>query len=541
MKYYLLIVAFIFKAHAIDFSFEEIERAAPENIFENTPAAGLADYLVPAGEQGGAVEWDINFEYAGEDLGLTNWERLDPEDWMDLALWKRHREMANKHPYWRVIAREQNLVESMGRVLACEGNCHLYRGKGRSGLRHRSLIREGDQIETREDSYAWIFLVDGTLVRLAPETSLSLIEIKMGKERISYVARLNHGQMSWIARTREGHQETKLRETDSFFYPLNLRQANWEIVGNPPFEGKNDRDYFSEFLSWPTPTEVQVERLNLLWKANNHLLPANKSSHLFLILPNTNLEIKSPLLEAISLPFGESFVRLRKEEEHSLNSVEKEERKQEGVITLRRQGHETTLKRGHWYEISSDGNRLDEKGETWNKFLATQTLIRRIPTIMLAREIWLEQNLNVLNALTPDTMAAQGYRLWENWRFFSLEGEEKTDLDLRLMFLRESTQYFERRNIADKRSFAYRMEGFWDSETAEKEMKNLRTAYDDRYYRKAFDHYVRGSREAELYLFEKNKKSSFGPQYGARRNLDHLARERDFWSQVKALRDGEVQ
>ena len=117
------------------------------------------------------------FIYKGQERSLVQWRDLDPKIWLDYKAWEVERAYRDQNPQWRIELRDILLSELVGKVVSCIGTCKIYRGKVFVNASYRSKIYEGDEIQTTEDSYAWVFLMDGTLVRIAPKSSISFKEI----------------------------------------------------------------------------------------------------------------------------------------------------------------------------------------------------------------------------------------------------------------------------------------------------------------------------------------------------------------------------
>src|SRR5690606_11019760 len=135
-------------------------------------------------------------------------------------------------PEWRRNLRQRGLAEDSGRSLECVGDCKLYRGDGAAQLRLRSRVIEGDELETGADSDAGLFLMDGSMVRVSPNTSVTFKAINISEKAVFHHARLNYGHALWISRQKEKFPENGLKETDALFLPLNFFGAN--LFPDPP-------------------------------------------------------------------------------------------------------------------------------------------------------------------------------------------------------------------------------------------------------------------------------------------------------------------
>lgn len=464
----------------------------------------------------GSNERDLNFLYEGQTRSLIEWQDIDAEDWLDLERWKNERAVKDQWPHWRVTLREQRLTEGVGRVLDCRGECRVYRGSGQTRARHRSGIVEGDEVRTIGDSYAWIFLYDGTMVRLAPESSITFQEMNVGRERIFHHARINQGNVAWISRIQALHEEINLRETDPIFFPLSLWEANIESIPREPLGGPEDGNFLPLIEERKKPHEIQVERLNERIKINNENLQ-NKDSHVFLVMPNGTVEGINPFVEFIVLPNAHSYFKQKLPGEHSLSLKEDEAGPKRMTLYYRGFENTETLETpiGEWIKMAADGRRTDV-AESPERFAFGALLTRRIPSLFFAREIWLEKyGPGIFNFETPEELATNGYRLWDYRRYGE---EERTDLDLRLDFLREYTRRLETTNLTVSRNFYNRVEAE-GGEVPE-------GVYSDLYYKRAYENYIvdHWAVESHSRLRDPHQKTL------------HSMR-RDFWKRVQTLKE----
>lgn len=344
--------------------------------------------------------------YSGQSYSLIDWERLDTVQWLDFAEWKDDSALKDQEPEWRRNLRERGLVEDIGRGLECVGDCKLYRGDGAAQLRLRSRVLEGDELVTSADSYAWLFLMDGTMVRVSPNTSVTFKEINISEKAVFYHARLNYGHALWISRQKDKFPENGLKETDALFLPLNFFGAN--LFPEPPEIPQNK--YFVDVDRVPT-TLLQYQRLNKLIEENNEWA-GTKESILFLVMQNGTVVTKSPVLDAIALPGTESFVKNRSSKEMGFT----EERATEATAYMR--GYDNTesnpMDTGTWYRFDERGREFSSVSET-QKFSTLEYLTARIPTINVARELLLAELSPFVFAPKMDRLQLardHGYRLW---------------------------------------------------------------------------------------------------------------------------------
>lgn len=407
--------------------------------------------------------------YSGQSYSLIDWERLDTVQWLDFAEWKDDIALKDQEPEWRRNLRERGLVEDIGRGLECVGDCKLFRGDGAAQLRLRSRVLEGDELVTGENSYAWIFLMDGTMVRVSPNTSVTFKEINISDKAVFHHARLNYGHALWISREQNKFPENGLKETDALFLPLNFFAAN--IFPEPAEIPQNK--YFVDVEKTPA-TLLQYQRLNQLIEENNKWA-TGKETILFLVMQNGTVVANSPVLDAIALPGNESFVKNRSSKEMGFT----EERQTEATAYMR--GYDNTeanqIETGTWYRFDERGREF-AAAEDAKKFSTLEYLTARIPTINVARELmFAELSPFVFNTKMNRLELAKnhGYRLWSG---DLKEGEVKQRHDFMLEYARRS----ETTLLIETEKFNRRM--------SERGETIATTQWSDAFYLRAIDAYA---------------------------------------------------
>jgi hypothetical protein len=165
--------------------------------------------------KGTEVEID-KFPYKNQNYSLIPWSELDPDNWLSIENLMKERSLKDSNPSWKTMLRDLSTSELVGKILQCRGSCHIYRGPKAVKVSHLSRILEGDEITTEKDSVAWIFLMDGTTVRLSPESSLTMMEINLGDGQTFFHARLNQGHLFWNSRIKENLTFDRDPETDVY-------------------------------------------------------------------------------------------------------------------------------------------------------------------------------------------------------------------------------------------------------------------------------------------------------------------------------------
>lgn len=382
-----------------------------------------------------------------EDVSRSNiqWEDMDVDKWLSFDEWLRTQDFKNNAGQADGFLEEISRPEMVGRVLECIGQCRIYRGEGYVTGEFRSSILEGDDIQTMPGSYAWIFLIDGTLVRLSPNTTVSFNEINIGTHDVFHNVRLASGNLIWYSRLKETLMSKNVRETDSLFLPLKFYKANASRAYLPVNEDK----LFSFFES-DISVKKQYERLNELIHENNRIV--NKRSSVFLVMPNGSLFGNNLIFEVVSLFGANSYFQIIDEKKIGYN----ENRSNDMSVFFR--GFEntksTSITDNKWHEIDPKGRELRDF-EAPHIFDVNKILIKRIPSILVARELMFKRYslfaFSKLNALKfAQTFK---YRLWGRLEKNANDNDVDEDLALRFEFLQNYTRRVETSALLSSRNY----------------------------------------------------------------------------------------
>ena len=387
--------------------------------------------------------------FKNQKASLTTWGNLPVEKTLSFTEWKQQSDLKDLYPDWQKILTERNLREKVGNVFECVGVCRVDRGESFFNASHRTSLYEGDEFQTIGESYAWIFLLDGTMVRLAPHSSITFNEINLGVERNLINARLNAGNILWLSRHESLFDEINIRETDVLFFPLNTYEAMPVTDKKPYIE--------SDLLELVEERKTHLEHYKLLNKEieTNNKMTKGKKTYAFLVLPNATIMGPSPQLEVVVLIGGKSFIKSRSSKFLGLkDSVENE-------LQIQMRGFDNkemkVISDDTWMNVDEKGRVLGLQ-EDINWLTMGEFITKRIPSILVGREIFLREYSTFLfqEKLDPLVLARDhGYRLWT-----------KAEEESRLAFLTEYFRRIETSNLLTSANFRKRLENRGDSEGA---------------------------------------------------------------------------
>ncbi len=414
-------------------------------------------------------------QYAMEKKSQIDWENQNVEKWLDFKRVEARQELKDSQPEWENILLEKNRAELVGRVIDCIGVCRSFKGLGFNHSQFRSGIREGDEFSTIGNSYAWIYLFDGTIVRVSPDSSISFKEINIGKTEIFLHARINYGNILWLSRESQKLIEHNDRETDTYFLPLSLFDAN-QIQNEKEVD---ESDLFA-LLDVSKDNLNHVKRLNSLIEENN--ASANKKrTFVLLVAPNGSVSGYEPMLEFIVLVGGKSYIkkRTRKSQGYSKES-------ENPALTFYFRGFQNQitidLPDGKWMEVERNG-RLIEPCLKPEQFGFGELMSKRITTIMIARELFFKSySFHLFDIDEPFELAKEwGYRRWGKLKIDQKVGF-KSDMSRRFSFLLEYTRRLETSNILNANKLSRKLNMKGDKLDA--------SEYNNRFYKTALATYL---------------------------------------------------
>lgn len=410
-----------------------------------------------------SVIQDTSEPNKGQSYSIIPWSTLSPDDWLSFEKWQIERKIKDSIPDWKVRLRQTEHRELMGKLLQCRGTCSIFSGSEKVKVQHLSRVVEGDELVTDKDSVAWLYGMDGSLLRLSAQSSLSLFEINISKDEVLLVARLNQGHVFWSPRSMEEFPLDLNPETDSLSLPLLIKEANVQFFERGIFRKQSDEMRLQEILELDeNAVKAQVLRLNEVKKENNQV--GKIKTRFVLITPNATIVSQDSTFDALYLVGGSSYFKRRTLEEKA--------------FSLQLRGYASaeifSVDEASWYEVEGGGKSYQKLSDAPGHLQILELLTRRVKSIELAREIWFKEfSKPIIDAVNdPRKLAVdQGYTLW---------GSELTK---RYQFILEYARRVETTQLRSIENLLERIE--------EKGSKGRQVLSDDP-YRKSLNHYLLG-------------------------------------------------
>ena len=380
-----------------------------------------------------------SYEYGNNEFkDLTDWKHIKQENWFDLGKWKETRKLKDTNPNWRTYLRNKRNSEITARVIKCIGVCRYFQETRGIRTEYMSVLREGDEFITTPHSYAWLTLIDGTLIRVAPESSLTFIEVNLTKQKTFHLIRLNFGQIQTQSRLPGEFEPMNKPETDLAFYPLMIQEANREYYARKEFQQYKQFEQMIYSITENAGYTHQYVRLNEMNKENSEYMK-NIDSHLMIFTPNVTMNLINSHANIFYSVNSKTHLKIT---EDIPGFKKKEGINQSHEVSLR--GYNNRDKKelpvGEWFEVNQKGSEIYGGEKLEKTYAVTEGFLRRIPTIQLAREIFFNKYTKSLfnSSLGKNELA-------KDFRYYLWEGKEQ--LPKRLKFLDEYIRRIETTNV----------------------------------------------------------------------------------------------
>lgn len=374
--------------------------------------------------------------FKGQKKSGIDWANISSQDWLNFNAWVKERELKDNSDARLNETVNTTYTELVGSVIKCVGFCYKYEGVDRIKAEFMTRLHEGDEFVTGEDSYSWIFLMDGSLLRLSPKTSVTLQEINFTATGQLFILRLNRGFVSYVQRSSRPVDYVEKEETDVLFSPLMFTHANREYYMMKTFRNLDEKDKLNYTLGKAPGAIEQYQYLNSLIRKNNEFLKSRKTQFV-LYSPNFTVEGEHASVNLFYEPNFKGYI--------SLFPLGQEG---EGAnVVVGKRGYNQTetinLDWNKWYTVDAKGEEISETEVDHLKYLrVTLSYLERIPSVLIAREALIDKKLKTMlqAEFSLEEMAKNfGYRLWN---VIGPDEDKK-----RLNFVREYVRRVETTNL----------------------------------------------------------------------------------------------
>ena len=301
---------------------------------------------------------DSRLRFRGEKNSAIDWTGKQGEELLDYKKWKEKVLGQEKDENYVILSRAKENREIMARVISCIGTCMAQREAKDYRLQQKSRLVEGDEVYTEKDSYLWLALASGEILRLAPETSLFLREINFIDSEIFYFLRINQGFVKMAARVGGPDEFANAKFSDPLALPLYPEQSN---------PSEQDKKYLEGFR--------ELVKTNNLWR--------EKLRTQFLVsLPNVILKVENSSFDIFTNTLSKSYIKLMRESSAS-----------KANYYLLDQGKEEAINFDTWQEVSFDGQSIAALKEFKQAIYYGEIFFKSIIPLRFSSEMLMRLNL----------------------------------------------------------------------------------------------------------------------------------------------------
>ena len=307
---------------------------------------------------------ELEDELLNRQIRETQFEDLD----FETKKWRSRRleSVLNKGRTFEDYDEKFSLV--LGEVIASRGTSRIYRQEGNIVVKKGSQFKQGDLIETSSSGHVWIALIDGTLIRLSPDSTYSLESFEVSQLSLLMFHRINNGNINIIPRKEKGVGPQSTIETDRVFLPV------FELFD------------FRKFLDYSSLTKNRIDNLhkekyrylNFLKKNNEGILEGKGVLHV-VNTPFMIFEFDKADMEFVIDWAGSDFIKIRSKFKN-FKSYKK------NIIALKESEEFNT---NTWYEINQKETKVSRNSSSaWFGDL----VISDIPSIRILAEMFISEN-----------------------------------------------------------------------------------------------------------------------------------------------------
>ena len=392
-------------------------------------------------------DWEPNYPKLDEsdsmfinsqDREITDWENLKEDEFLSFKYWSRQQAVKDVMPDWKEIVRNRRNKEVVARVLKCIGVCSSFRGSAAAPSSYQTVLREGDEFFTDENSFAWLVLVDGSIARVSPRTSLTLTEVNIGVKNNLILIRLNEGHVYIEARVKGDFKTLNLPESDTGLYPVLVKEANREYYSIKEYNALNEEYKIIYKIKENPGHQTQYKKLNELLNETS----VTRDSIIFLYSPNVTLISKNASVSLFYSMNGKSYFNAST----NIRNMDKTDQRDQSIhYYLRGYTNKTEheVEEDSWYSVDQKGSSARIISKPPPVLHSISAFTNRIPTIQLAREVFIRKytQFNIYEEqISKNTLGINyQYRLWDQG--------EKEEISQRIEYLKEYTRRIETTNL----------------------------------------------------------------------------------------------
>jgi hypothetical protein len=309
-------------------------------------------------------------------------KELQIKDFLSLEVWR------NQKNFIKLRLRPEK--RAIGLIIDCVGTCLVGDGISKVAGKSSFHVHEGEEILTKDKSYLWFVLFDGTMVRLGENSSLTLVKHVQSA-----------GKFYSIFRVAEGAVFVYPREISPSFY--NIQDSSTLFLPLPDFQvsrtflkyevlSEQKQNVLTERQANYAVSLLQHKKTLYLHGVNNKkyktILARDNAptSEYVLVFPNATIHNPGLPMDTVYFPGKDTWFRIRPtfEGERDLNPVS---------IYLRTFSSSGLIKKNpgpRWWKIDYEGKKLSLKKADRDIYFY-ERYMNYFPSLLYARELMLNK------------------------------------------------------------------------------------------------------------------------------------------------------
>lgn len=310
-----------------------------------------------------------NTEYSVDEIYNRQMEELQFQNLeFSTSSWRKKRlqKVLNKGRQFEDYDEKNNLI--LGKFAAIKGKVSVFRGGGRIKSKKNGLLKQGDLVETKDNGHAWISLVDGTIIRMSPNSIYSLESFEVSPKNIIFFHRINNGNVIFASRREESSGPSSVFESDRIFYPFFDFHEFADFLDFSKRDNYTSRTFHNE----------KYRMLNFLKANNRGILDSKKINHI-INSPYLIIDFKQADLEFVVDWQGNDHIKVSRIDEGAIFYKKNIERLEKFDFS----------KKKVWYSIGLSG--VVEIVDS-NLYWFGDFSVSDIPSIEIISEIFISKN-----------------------------------------------------------------------------------------------------------------------------------------------------
>ncbi len=282
----------------------------------------------------------------------------------------------------------------VGIVLDCYGRCEQETKQYNRRLSFGRPVKLKETLKTSKNSSLWLFLYEGSLLRLAPDSLIEIKELKVNfNEKSSHLAiEVHRGHVFALPRTRE----IKSIEIDSFreLFPLFEVEANafWDLY----LFNETQKDIILDMKS-DKFIEFRLKNLQNFLNKNNEVFSITEQYYT-IHSPNFIIQSKSRPIDFIYLIGDGAIVGSR----NDFKGIKFPSNKMKSYLPMI-QYKEVDMKNGNWYKVLKKEAKIHTNDLG---IIEYKIYMKSFSTFLKAREIFIEKFIKKMKGMNQ-TFAAK--------------------------------------------------------------------------------------------------------------------------------------